>query len=86
MKRWIEFFMKVTPEVYNIGGANECSNIDIVRLVCRELDKERGRNGDDSGEKLINYDADRPGHHRPYAIGANKIETALKWTPRYSFE
>ena len=73
-------------EVYNTGGANEWSNIDIVRLVCREMDKELGRSVDDSCEKLINYVLDRPGHDRRYAIDADKIETALKWTPRYSFE
>ena len=42
-------------EVYNIGVANEYTNIDIVCLDCRELDKEIGRIGDDSCEKLINY-------------------------------
>jgi dTDP-glucose 4,6-dehydratase len=67
-------------EVYNIGGANEWSNID------KELDKELGRSGDESCEKLINFVTDRPGHDRRYAIDAEKIEKALKWTPRYSFE
>ena len=45
-----------------------------------------GRSGDDSCEKLINYVEGRPGHDRRYAIDAEKIETGLKWTPRYSFE
>jgi dTDP-glucose 4,6-dehydratase len=54
-------------EVYNIAGANEWSNIDIIRLACRELDKELGRSGDSSCEKLINYVVDRPGHDRRYA-------------------
>ena len=80
------FHQGVSGEVYNIGGANEWSNIDIVRFVCKELDRELGRSGDDSCEKLINFVTDRPGHDRRYAIDAEKIETALKWTPRYSFE
>ena len=68
------------------GGANEWSNIDIVRFVCKALERELGRSGDESCEKLINFVTDRPGHDRRYAIDAEKIEKALKWTPRYSFE
>ena len=45
-----------------------------------------GRSGDESCETLINFVTDRPGHDRRYAIDAGKIEKALKWTPRYSFE
>ena len=73
-------------EVYNIGDANEWSNIYIVRLVWRELDKKLVRSGDESCEKLINYAEDSPGNDLRYAIDAEKIETALKWTSRYSFE
>ena len=73
-------------EVYNIGGANEWTNIDIVRFVCKELDRELGRSEDESCEKLINFVTDRPGHDRRYAVDAGKIEKALKWTPRYYFE
>ena len=80
------FHEGASGEVFNIGGSNEWSNIDIVRFVCRELDKELGRSEDDSCENLITFVKDRPGHDRRYAIDATKIKTALKWTPRHSFE
>ena len=82
----VVFHEGVSGEVYNIGGANELSNIDIVRFVCKELDKELGRNGDDSCENLITFVKDRLGHDRRYAIDATKIKTSLKWTPSNSFE
>lgn len=63
-------------EVYNIGGHNEMRNIDIVRLLCRELDKP---------EFLITHVADRKGHDRRYAIDPTKIGTELGWTPETKF-
>ena len=48
----------------SIGGGNECSNIDIVRYVCQEVDKEHDRGGDDTCESLINFFKDLPGHNR----------------------
>jgi dTDP-glucose 4,6-dehydratase len=47
-----------------IGGGNEWSNIDIVRYVCQEVDKEHDRGGDDTCESLINFFKDLPGHNR----------------------
>jgi len=73
-------------ETYNIGGCNEWSNIDIVRYLCRELDKELNRSGADSCENLITFVKDRPGHDRRYAIDAGKIKNTLNWTPRHTFE
>ena len=73
-------------ETYNIGGCNEWSNIDIVRYLCRELDKELNRSGADSCEKLITFIKDRPGHDMRYAIDAGKIKNALNWKPRHTFE
>ena len=73
-------------EVFNIGGENEWENIDIIRFVCRKLDKELGKSGNESCENLITFVKDRPGHDRRYAIDATKIKTALNWTPRHSFE
>lgn len=64
-------------EVYNIGGNNEHTNIEIVKLILAELGKP---------ESLIKYVKDRPGHDRRYAIDASKIRNALGWTPRISFE
>lgn len=64
-------------EVYNIGGNNEKANIDIVKLIIKELGKS---------EDLITYVADRPGHDRRYAIDNTKITTELGWSPSYTFE
>ena len=73
-------------ETFNIGGCNEWSNIDIVRYVCRKLDKELGTNEKDSCENLITFVKDRPGHDQRYAIDAKKIQTTLKWVPHHTFE
>ena len=64
-------------EVYNIGGNNEKANIEIVRLILKELNKP---------EDLITYVKDRPGHDRRYAIDNTKITTQLGWCPKYTFE
>lgn len=64
-------------EVYNIGGNNERTNIEIVKTVLRELGKP---------ESLITYVKDRPGHDRRYGIDATKITTKLGWKPKYHFE
>ena len=64
-------------EVYNIGGHNEIRNIDIVKLICRELRKP---------ESLITYVTDRKGHDLRYAIDNTKIQTTLGWQPDVRFE
>lgn len=64
-------------EIYNIGGHNEWSNIDVVRLILRELGKP---------ENLIRYVEDRKGHDRRYAIDPEKIRDELGWLPRTGFE
>ncbi len=63
-------------EVYNIGGHNEMSNIDIVRLICKELAKP---------ESLISHVADRKGHDMRYAIDPDKIHSELGWLPETNF-
>ena len=63
-------------EVYNIGGHNEMHNIDIVKLILKELGKP---------ESLITYVADRKGHDRRYAIDPTKIHRELGWLPETSF-
>lgn len=64
-------------EVYNIGGHNEMKNIDIVRLICKELGKP---------ESLITYVTDRKGHDMRYAIDPTKIQNELGWMPETMFK
>lgn len=63
-------------EVYNVGGHNEITNIDIVKLICKELGKS---------EDLIIYVTDRMGHDRCYAIDPTKIHKELGWLPETKF-
>ena len=63
-------------EVYNIGGHNEMKNIDIVKLICKALDKP---------ESLITYVTDRKGHDMRYAIDPTKIHNELGWLPDTKF-
>jgi len=72
-------------ETYNIGGGNEWKNIDLVKLLCRKMDKKLGRDFGTS-EKLITYIKDRPGHDLRYAIDASKISNELDWNPSLTFE
>lgn len=64
-------------EVYNIGGHNEMRNIDIVRIICKELGKP---------ESLITYVTDRKGHDLRYAIDPTKIHEELGWLPETLFK
>lgn len=72
-------------ETYNIGGFNEWQNIDLVKLLCRQMDGKLGRPAGES-EKLITYVKDRPGHDLRYAIDATKINRELGWSPSVTFE
>ena len=63
-------------EVYNIGGHNEMKNIDIVKIICKELHKP---------ESLITYVTDRKGHDMRYAIDPTKIHNELGWLPETKF-
>ena len=72
-------------ETYNIGGFNEWQNIDLVKLLCHQMDKKLGRTVGES-EKLITYVKDRPGHDLRYAIDATKINAELGWKPSVTFE
>ena len=74
-----------TGEKYNIGGFNEWTNIDLVHLLCRIMDKKLGRpEGASAG--LITYVKDRPGHDLRYAIDATKLNKELGWKPSLQFE
>lgn len=64
-------------EVYNVGGNNERTNIEIVKTILNYLNKS---------ESLIRFVTDRPGHDRRYAIDATKLREELGWEPKYTFE
>ena len=70
--------------VYNIGGRNERTNLQIVDTICSILDKKVPKN--QSYKKLITFVEDRAGHDRRYAIDATKIETELGWSADEDFE
>ncbi|WP_026764304.1 dTDP-glucose 4,6-dehydratase [Sediminibacterium salmoneum] len=72
-------------ETYNIGGFNEWKNIDLVKLLCQQMDEKLGKPAGTS-EKLITYIKDRPGHDRRYAIDATKINRELGWKPTVTFQ
>ena len=72
-------------ETYNIGGFNECKNIDLVKLLCQQVDKKLKRKLGTS-EKLITFVKDRPGHDLRYAIDASKLNTELGWRPSVTIE
>jgi dTDP-glucose 4,6-dehydratase len=72
-------------ETYNIGGFNEWKNIDLVKLLCQQMD-EKLKNPAGTSEKLITYVKDRPGHDLRYAIDASKINKELGWKPTVTFE
>lgn len=72
-------------ESYNVGGFNEWQNIDLVKLLCQQMDDKLGRPSGTS-EKLITYVKDRPGHDLRYAIDASKISNELGWKPSVTFE
>ncbi|MCA9784152.1 MAG: dTDP-glucose 4,6-dehydratase [Candidatus Delongbacteria bacterium] len=73
---WEVFTRAENGSVYNIGGANEWRNIDIVKLILQELGRP---------ESLIQFVQDRPGHDMRYAIDAAKIRRELGWSPAVDF-
>jgi dTDP-glucose 4,6-dehydratase len=72
-------------ETYNIGGAAERKNLDVVRTLCALLDEARPRAQGRYAE-LIEFVADRPGHDRRYAMDARKLARELGWRPKESFD
>ena len=64
-------------EIYNVGGHNERTNLQVVKTILKALGKP---------ESLINYVKDRPGHDLRYAIDPKKIETELGWKPEFNFD
>ena len=72
-------------ETYNIGGHNEWTNIDLVKVICKQMNEKLGREAGES-ERLITYVTDRAGHDLRYAIDATKLKNELGWTPSLQFE
>ena len=72
-------------ETYNIGGFNEWQNIDLIKVLCAQMDQKLART-EGTSEKLITYVKDRPGHDLRYAIDASKINKELGWKPSVTFE
>jgi dTDP-glucose 4,6-dehydratase len=64
-------------QIYNIGGGNEKTNLEVVRIILERLEKD---------DSLIKHVKDRPGHDRRYAIDASKIINELDWKPSVTFE
>jgi dTDP-glucose 4,6-dehydratase len=70
---------------YNIGGMNEWTNLDLVKLLIKIMDKKLGR-PEGTSEQLIQFVADRPGHDLRYAIDPSKLNKELGWKPSVTFE
>jgi dTDP-glucose 4,6-dehydratase len=76
----------VVGEVYNIGGFNEHTNLDVVHTLCEILDELLPESTHVPHKNLIEFVTDRPGHDQRYAIDATKIENELGWTPDETFK
>jgi len=72
-------------ETFNIGGHNELKNIDLIKVMCKVMDKKLSREPGTS-EKLIAYVTDRAGHDLRYAIDSTKLQNQLGWKPSLQFE
>ncbi len=72
-------------EKYNIGGLNEWTNLELVKLLIKIMDKKLGR-PEGASEQLIQFVPDRPRYDMRYAIDATKLTTELGWKPSVSFE
>ena len=79
------FHKGLNHETYNIGGFNEWKNIDLVNLLCDQMDMKLG-NTLGTSKELIAFIKNRPGHDLRYAIDANKINKNLGWSPSVTFE
>jgi dTDP-glucose 4,6-dehydratase len=79
------FHNAVSGKTYNVGGHNEWKNIDLIRALCKIMDKKLGRE-EGASEKLITFVTDRAGHDLRYAIDSGKLQNELDWTPSLQFE
>jgi dTDP-glucose 4,6-dehydratase len=71
-------------EKYNVGGANERSNLQVVKTICSLMDRLAPKSA--SHDSLINFVTDRPGHDQRYAIDATKLQNELGWRAQETFE
>jgi dTDP-glucose 4,6-dehydratase len=81
----LAFHEGTNKETYNVGGFNEWTNIDLVKILCKLMDIKLNRPSG-SSERLITHVKDRPGHDLRYAIDASKINKELGWKPSVTFE
>ena len=81
----IIFHKAAIGTTYNIGGHNEWTNIDLIKMLCKIMDEKLGREQGES-EKLITYVKDRAGHDMRYAIDSSKLQKDLGWVPSLQFE
>ena len=79
------FHRAASGSTYNVGGHNEWKNIDLIRLLCKIMDEQLGREPGTSA-KLITFVTDRAGHDLRYAIDSTKLQQDLNWTPSLQFE
>ncbi|MFH1159882.1 MAG: dTDP-glucose 4,6-dehydratase [bacterium] len=79
------FHWGLIGETYNIGGHNEWKNIDLIRLLCRIMDRKLNR-APGTSENLITFVKDRAGHDLRYAIDSSRIRKELGWKPSLQFE
>ena len=73
-------------EIYNVGGWNEKTNLDVVKTLCSILDELKPKTDGSKYENQMTYVKDRPGHDKRYAIDASKLERELGWKPQENFE
>jgi len=73
-------------EVYNVGGDNELTNLEVVERICDELSAQAPRDGGKDYREQISFVPDRPGHDKRYAIDASKLRRELSWSPSETFE
>lgn len=79
------FHTAKTGTTYNIGGHNEWTNIDLIHLLCKIMDKKLNR-AEGECAKLITFVKDRAGHDLRYAIDSSKLQKELGWVPSLQFE
>lgn len=79
------FHNAANGSTYNIGGHNEWTNIDVIRLLCKIMDKKLNRPAG-TNEQLITFVKDRAGHDLRYAIDSTKLQNELGWKPSLQFE
>ena len=73
-------------EVYNVGANNEKKNLDLVRTICKELERVLPSKSSNGYQGQIEFIKDRPGHDRRYSINSNKIQKELGWKPSTRFD